>query len=325
MKRPFVLFAFGLQLVTPLAGQQAVGEVVRLVEMRSVPESPGFAEPFELQLTVRVAAGNVLLLPDSLAPQETAESFGPATWQVAPAPGDSLDVIAVYPVIGYREGRLDLPILELRTRPADGVARVLPASETPLLAEDRSHAVPLGAVLVPELAAMADSGARLVPRPPADVLGRAWSLWLGLGVGILALAGVVGAGRAAPGWWAATGGALLIRLRQESPREKALKELDRIRSLGWHTNGRLDDFYASTTDVLRRFVQEIEPDLPTSLTSTELLRALESRPRARNTEALSRTISTAERTKFGIGHPPADVAEVDWSVVRDWISAASHS
>jgi hypothetical protein len=319
------LVVFGALAALPASprAQQDPSEGFRLVELRIAPETPTFGESFELQLTLRAAPEVMLLLPDTLVPSEVAQSYGPGSWRTTPAVGDSTDVLAAYPAIGYREGRLDLPVLQLWTRPSRaGADPVRRAGEGQLLAGDRAQTVMLGAVVIPELAAMADSGAVLVPRPPADVLGGNWSVWLILGVGVVSMAGIVGAGRAAPRWWAATGGALLTRWRQKSPRDLALIELDHLRSLGWHRNGRLDEFYASTTGVLRRFVHEIEPPLSTALTSTELLSEIESRWGAKRAEGLREAIGTAETAKFGAHRPSAENAEADWTSVRDWIRSA---
>ncbi|MEX2581741.1 MAG: hypothetical protein WD766_00575, partial [Gemmatimonadota bacterium] len=137
--------------------------------------------------------------------------------------------------------------------------------------------------------------------------------------------GVGGAARAAPRWWRATGGALLTRLRRRSPREQALRELERIRSLGWHRNGRMEDFYASSTATLREFARELEPDWNAGLTSTELLRKIEERWGTEGAEQIVEAIAAAERVKFGYHRPAADAAEADWARIREWVRGAPES
>jgi len=319
MKRALLVTWVVLCHATLGAGQEpAPDSGVRLVSMQAVPEGPRFGEVFEVRLTLRVAPGTLALLPDTLPATEVTESADRGRWTSSPAEGDSLDVAAVYPLVGYKEGRVDLPFLELWSRRDRGPARVAAAAGAGPLSEDDRHLVPLGALTVPELAAMADSGALLVPQPPADVAGGQWSLWLLLAVGVLAVAGVGGAGRAAPRWWAAGFG----KLRGESPRDEALKELERLRSLGLHRNGRIDEFYASTTGTLRTFASRLQPEWTTALTSIELLRKLRERDASARTESLEAAIVVAERVKFGTDRPSPEAAEADWSAIRDWIRAA---
>ncbi|MEX2583179.1 MAG: hypothetical protein WD766_07885, partial [Gemmatimonadota bacterium] len=173
MTRTIFTLLAGLLLVSTAAAQdlQRV-DGARVVSMSTDPETPEFGRVFDLHLTVRVAPEYVVALSEALLPNLAAESIGEGSWQSAPAPGDSLDVLATYPMIMYAEGRVDLPSLVIRTRHAPGAAATLAGVET--LEGVDAEAIPLGAIIVPELAAMADSGAALVPRPAADVLGGEW-------------------------------------------------------------------------------------------------------------------------------------------------------
>jgi hypothetical protein len=124
-------------------------------------------------------------------------------------------------------------------------------------------------------------------------------------------------------------GAVAARIRERyrsrpaipriSSRREALAELDRIRSLGWHREGKLPEFYAATTDVLRRFSEQREPDWGTALTSTELLDEIRARWGGGPVEGIASVIPTAERAKFGRHRPGADDAEAHWAAVRAWI------
>jgi hypothetical protein len=97
--------------------------------------------------------------------------------------------------------------------------------------------------------------------------------------------------------------------------------LDRIRDLGWHTNGRIVDFYDATTGVLRHYAERRDPTRwRTALTSTELLARLRERAGPAAVEPLDSTVWTAECVKFGGREPGAEAAEKDWSTVRDWIA-----
>ena len=304
---------------------------VRLVAFTNEPREPELGEIFALDLQVRLAPGIVAFLPDTLVPAPDASSAGPGTWEVGLAPADSIDVRATYPVIGLDPGGVELPSLEIWTRPAgageeagpralaslgdvDGEDAVNPASVPGLR---RSVLTIGGALIMPlrEMTEAADAG--LLPRPPADVLGGQWSpaLIAAIVVGI-ALLGFLGwlllAGRRTS---SALGPAVVL-----PPRAEALGELDRIRGLGWHANGRVVQFYDATTGVLRRFADRTADDCGRYLTSTELLARLEDRWGAGRVAGLRDAVWSAERVKFGTLRPAPPSAEADWSVVRGWIA-----
>jgi hypothetical protein len=125
-------------------------------------------------------------------------------------------------------------------------------------------------------------------------------------------------------WWTNALSGLMGR-RRDSPGSRALQELDRVRSLGWHRNGRVDEFYASSTDALRRFAHDLDPNWNTGLTSTELLRGLQERWGDGRVKSIVSPIQTAERAKFGADRPTPDQAEADWVAIREWIRKTSES
>jgi len=325
-----LLWAVSLVVAVPgvLAGQTRSAEAgsARLVAFTNEPREPEFGEVFQLNVQVRVAPGVVAFLSDTLAEAANSVSAGPGTWTIEPGPGDSVDVRASYPVMGLLPGGVELPLIELWTRPASAseTAGVRAASELPgtdLAAPEFEHALLyLGGVFIMPPSEMVGDDAVLMPRPPADVFGGERSPWLvaALVLGGLAVAVVMAlmlAGRV-PG--SSGGSGLPLTL---SPRAEALRELDRIRELGWHTNGRSADFYAATTDVLRRYAERKEPaKWGTALTSTELLGALRERWSQDAIEPLRPTIWTAECAKFGGRTPGPDAAERDWTTIRGWIA-----
>ena len=308
-----------------LAGQARSAQAgsARLVAFINEPREPEFGEVFQLDIQVRVAPGVVAFLSDTLAEAENSFSAGPGTWTLTVGPADSVDVRAAYPVMGLLPGAVDLPLVELWTRPAV-------AGETPGVRPARDEAgldspafehalLYLGGVFIMPPAEMTGDDAMLMPRPPADVLGADRSPWL---IAALALVGVA----VATILW------LLLAARRASssgtdlplllsPRAEALRELDRIRELGWHTNGRMVDFYDATTGALRRYAERREPKTcPAALTSTELLAGLREHWGPESVEPLRPTVWTAECVKFGGREPGAAAAEEDWSVVRAWIA-----
>lgn len=304
---------------------------VRLVAFTNEPREPELGEIFELNLQVRIAPGLVAFFPDTLVPAPDASSAGTGTWELGLAPGDSVDVRATYPVIGLDPGGVELPSLEVWTRPAaageeagpralaslggTGDGASLDPATVPGL--QRTTLTIGGALIMPlrEMTEAADGG--LMPRPPADVLGGQWSPWLIAAVGLgLLLVGLLG-------WLllaARRAGAAGRPKARLSPRAEALRELDRIRELGWHANGRVAQFYDATSGVLRRFADRTAEDCGTWLTSTELLGRLERRWGAERIASLRDTVWSAERVKFGTHRPAPPAAEADWSVVRGWIA-----
>jgi hypothetical protein len=106
-----------------------------------------------------------------------------------------------------------------------------------------------------------------------------------------------------------------------SSRAEALRELERLLALGWHQDGRIDEFYDATTRVLRQLSEREEPDWKLALTSSELVSRIEGRFGAGLVEKLRPAIWSAERVKFGTHRPTPGTAEQDWTVIRDWIRA----
>jgi hypothetical protein len=276
-----------------------------------------------LQIRLRLAPGTTLFLPDTLLPAEASASAGRGTWVEAAGLADSVDVTVTYPVVAYLNGEVDLPALEAWVAPSpSGVANVVPtrgsdSEDTPVTEGLQRVAIPIGRIAVTPLRELSGAGDSTRPRPPADVLGRQWSVWLALALGLTAAGGL------------GVAGAVTARIRERrrarpappriSSRRHALLELDRIRSLGWHREGKVVEFYAATTDVLRRFSEQREPDWGIALTSTELLDEIRARWGAAPAQGIAGVIPTAERAKFGRHRPGPDDAEAHWAAVRAWI------
>ena len=298
--------ALGLLLPAALGAQDIPG--TRLLEVRLDPVMPELGDVFDLHVTFRARGSTMLILPDTLLPTNAVESVGAGTRTDSPGPGDSTDIQATYPVIGLLDGIVDLPGLELSLRPVGA-----PASTV------ETGVVYLGTAEIGPFLALTEEGAAAVPRPPADVLGGTWSIWrvLALVVGLVAL--LAAAGYLVPRWWRDGGAAWVARLRGRSPRQDALRELERIRSLAWHRNGRVADFYVSSTGTLRQFAQRLDPAWTPALTSSELMQELKGRWGTAGVEKLASAVSVAERVKFGAHRPDPDAAEADWAAIRDWV------
>jgi hypothetical protein len=233
----------------------------RLVAFTNEPREPEFGEVFLLNVQVRVAPEVVAFLSDTLAEAANSVSAGPGTWTVTPGPGDSLDVRASYPVMGLLPGGVELPLIELWTRAAaagesPGVRPASDLAASDVASPGTEHALLyLGGVFIMPPSAMVGDDAMLLPRPPADVFGGEQSPWLLAAFLLGGLAVVVVATLLVRGRTRGSTDAFLVL----SPKAEALRELDRIRALGWHTNGRVGDFYEATTGSLRHSAQPRDP------------------------------------------------------------------
>ena len=297
----------------------------RLVGFTVEPEGPEFGQVFDLRITLRIGPGVVAFLPDTLVAGDASASAGSGDWSETSGPADSVDIQASYPVMGFLSGVVELPSLALWTRPAGPgeVGGARPASDLvdvgPVLGDElQPSLISVGVTLIIPLSEMAEATADLFPRPAADVLGGQWSIWF-LSAVVTAIGGaslaclLIFRGRLARRSDAQLNG------RDRSPRGEALRELDRIRGLGWHTEGRMVEFYDASTGVLRRFSEQEEADWGIALTSSELLVRLQGRWGSNSVEDLGSAVSVAERVKFGGHGSEVETAEGHWMTIRDWI------
>jgi hypothetical protein len=307
------------------AAAQEVEPATRLVGFTIDPQEPEFAEVIDLQVTIRVPPGSIVFVPDTLVPGDASVSAGSGEWATVPGPADSVDVRANYPIMGFLNGTVELPEVELWARPVmageEGGAMAageLVSATAVEMASLRRQQIFLGEIQITPLRAMGEAGNVLNPRPPADVLGGDWSAWLisaimlSLAVGATIIWLILSRLRAGSG-------AHGIAQEVGSPRLKALRELDEIYARDLLAEGRCREFYDATTGVLRRFSERYEADWGIALTSTELLGRLRDRWGPQLVESLDDPVSIAEWVKFGTYRPGIDMAEGHWRRVRDWI------
>jgi hypothetical protein len=325
MRSAFTVVLAALATAGSVAAQapSAQSSHARIVAFTPPNPDPEFGVVFDLPVRVRVAPEVVAFLADTMADATNSVSAGTGTWTIEPGPADSLDVFATYPIMGLLPGAVELPFVELWTRPAEsgetpGVRAAREADPPALQSAGVEHALLyLGGVFIMPPSAMVGQDEEPQPHPPADVSGGERSPWLVAAFGVVLLAIAVIA------WQLFTGRAgrppVQVLL---SPRAEALRELERIRALGWHTNGRVADFYEATTGVLRHYAERRDPsEWRTALTSSELLESLRSRRGAEVVEPIGPAVWTAECVKFGGRRPGAETAEADWGRVRDWIAS----
>jgi hypothetical protein len=323
--------AFGLVAVGGARAQSVdPTSEARVVGFTVDPVRPEFGEVFDLTITFRIGPGVVAFLPETLVPGDAAFSAGAGMWSEAAAPVDSVDIRASYPVMGLMDGQVRLPSLELWTRPVgsgeSGGAR--PASDfedagTAIGSDFRRVVIPIGALEIVPLVELDAAGDDLFPRPAADVLGGQYGIWFLPTLGATALAMILLA------WVLVSRRRLANQADSEegehSARSLALLELDRIRSLGWHTQGLMTEFYDASTGVLRRFSGQEEAQWGIALTSSELIERLRGRWGSSSVEDLGSAVSVAEWVKFGGHRSEAGLAESHWTTIRDWIDGRGES
>lgn len=312
---PAVAMAPGPIPTHPQAPPEGRLSGARVLEVRTDPETPTFGELFRVHATVRLPRRSDLSLVDTLGSSNFFRGSSPGRFEETPAPGDSVDVLATFSVLPFRDG----------TRPLPGLLVVHGGAGTAPGMEDPPERLPLGTVDVTPLPGFAGEEPGGPPRPPADVVGGSWSVWALLAGGVV-LVGLLGLVRlvlrgAAPGA-EPPASPLAVEGAGTLDREAALRRLKEIREAGWHRNGCIDDFYRATTDTLRRFVEGTDPSWSESLTSTELLDRATKRWGPERLEELPLTVQRAEWVKFGGATPGPEEAEGDWAVVRDWIREA---
>jgi hypothetical protein len=215
-----------------------------------------------------------------------------------------VDVSVTYSAIALGEGQVDLPEMAIELQPL-GVVQELDLGSVSI----QPFVWPGGVDEIPQA------------RPQRDVMGESWSVWDGLVVSMVGLALVLG------------GGPLVSHVAERrreakaraawgTPRERALKELQRLRSLTWDRAGGMAEFYGACTAALRRYWADSEPRLGLWLTSGELVSHLSedtvSPELPRDVEV---AVRNAEHAKFGSQPPPSDTADRDWGTIHGWISA----
>jgi hypothetical protein len=123
----------------------------RIVGVATVPEAPAFGQLFRIEVTLRVAPGTSVEMPDTLIPAANTGSVGPGELRTTPAEGDSLDVTGSYPVIAFLVGPVALPRLEAKLRRVDGPAALASAANrAELAAEAEVRVLSLGALEIAE-------------------------------------------------------------------------------------------------------------------------------------------------------------------------------
>lgn len=290
---------------------------------------------FELRVSVPVPHASAVYFPDTLPNTEAVESHGPVHWKAEPS-ADGATLTLTYPLIAFGTGNVKVPGLEVLIGPVNqaGVGPALPGGSV-VGARPTGEATQPGSSLLASIAPREVHVASLFelegvlagvgPMAAADVVGNDWhlpSLVLMLACASVLIGALVATIRKSLLSRAGGAGSLSTHAPLEDARRAALKELDGLLGLGLHTRGRMHEFYASTSRIVRRFIQQLDSRCGPDLTSTELMRELQARSEGLCVEGLAAEMSCAEVVKFGRLRPEADAAEAHWRAVRKWVDEA---
>lgn len=291
-------------LVAALAGALLPGGRVSAQQVRTalLPDTVTIGDVVRAVIWVDLPAGYKVAFGDSLPIADTLENAGKPTLQERTLPDGGVEVTVVYLVTPWRTGDHPLPVVRVHVS-GGGKDTVLQA---------RLPGLHVSSVLPADTA-------KQQPKPPAGVVGPDRLLWPYILAAILALLLL-----ALLAWW------LWRRLRRRAPvvmvapeevltpRERALRELDRTRAAGLLETGETKLFYSRSTDAVRRYLDALNPGWGADRTTSELI------PRLRSLDlavaaALARLLDRADLVKFARLRPAQGEASSDWSALREWV------
>lgn len=303
----------------------------------------GIGDRFQLDMTIVLAPRSVAFLPDSIV-GPGFEPFGPVEWTARTLGDGATELTVTYPLIAFQVGTVTVPEFEVFAADAtEGASTGIAPPDAPvgdfetfvenvaMLPSARLRPVPPQDVWVASVLILEDQEYGIVPRPAADVAGRnrnwpATALTLLFGIGLFAVSAVTMRD------WSASRSAG-NRTSPPSPRDVALAALDRLVAQGPAEDPRA--FFASSSEIVRRYVETFDGRWGPAWTSTELMRGLHARegvdPRrelagtpAVDPAPLAREMEFAEAVKFGGKRPDRVTAERHVGALRSWIEAAPH-
>ena len=296
---------------------------------------------FELRVSVDIPPGSTVYFPDTLPTTSALESHGAARWS-ADARGDGAHLTVTYPLMAFAVGTVPVPGLEiLLARRVDAPdeslmpggssvgtwARAPSGRGTELT---RLRIPPHTAWVRPVLTVEATREGGLRPKPASDVVGSSWSppaLAL-LALFSSVLIGV--AGTAGHDWLSArrerSGSMPDSRMGPEEAKAAALRELEDLFASPLLASGRVRDFYAESSAIVRRYAHHLDPAWGPSLTGTELVHELVGAgPPGDDAGAFGRTMRDAEVVKFGRTLPTPPEAERHWKTLHAWLDGSEGS
>jgi hypothetical protein len=300
MRRPPALpwlLAVAVAALLPTAGRaQQIGTAV-------TPDTIYVGDVFRAAVRVVLPPGWGVTFPDTLPVAGEVENAGRGERRSRELPGGGREVTIVYPLTAWSPGSAQLPALSLRLESPEG-ERSLEAT----FSEPRVRSV------------LPRDTAGIESRPPKDVLGPGRLVW----PWIAALAALLAAVVALVYWRrrrrAATPALSFETALADSSRERALRALDEVRSLGLVERGEVKEFYSRTVGVVRALLEELSPAWGGELTTTELIKSLEAGGLAEESTAhLAPLLEGADQVKFNRRHPASAEAFGEWSELRRWV------
>jgi hypothetical protein len=289
-------------LAGALAGSLSAPVAAQRVRVAVSPDTATVGDVVSAAIRVELPPGFRAVVPDTLPVTEKVENAGRVRRMEEELPQGGTQLTAVYPVTAWRPGVDSLPTVQVRVI-GPGVDRLIPAALPPIRVRSVLPADTAG----------------VEPRPPKDVLGANRLLWPWLLLGLLLLLLL-----AALGYW------LWKRRRSRpepealpevlSPRERALRELDRLREEELVARGESKLFYSRATEAVRRYLDVLDPRWSADLTTSELVPSVRRDVDAAVAGELGRLLSAADLVKFARRRPsPAD-AYAEWEALRRWVA-----
>ena len=286
-------------MLPALAGAPAAAQQVRTVLL---PDTATVGDVVSAVVRITLPPGFQVAVPDSLPVSDTLENAGRRGLSEETLPSGEKELTVVYPLTPWRPGDLTIPLIPLRIV-GPGVDRQLTA---------RLVTLHVRSVLP------ADTALR-VPKPPKDVVGPNRLLWPYILAAILALLLLL----ALLYWlWRHLRRRVVVVAPEEvlTARERALRELDRVRAAGLLETDEVKAFYSRSTDAVRGYLDALDPTWGADRTTSELI------PRVRTLDlkvaaALARLLDRADLVKFARFRPAAPEAQTDWAELRRWVEA----
>jgi hypothetical protein len=287
--RMFLLF---LVMVSSAEAQQARTGLTR--KTIQVGDRFGVAVEFE------VPAGGELLIPDTLDVSGDVENAARKRVQIDTTQSGSLHYLVTYPITVWRPGTDTLPPITATIR-ANGT--------------ERSLRVDLPVVIVTSV--LPADTSNLEPKPPRDVWGANrlwWPIILAAALGVALIALLI--------WWwrrrrRQTTVEPVVTMPAVTPREWALRELERLTAARLIERGEVRLFYIELSEILRKYLALLDNAWSTDLTTNELSDRLIA---SKVTPGLLFTlIDRADLVKFARHRPPLEQGKRDLEAARAWV------
>ena len=322
-------FAFGALVLGTLVSAAGVSgqetRTPRVTDVTLSPDTVGIGDRFQVELTMVLPDGTVAFAPDSIV-AAGFEPVAPVEWSATQVAAGGVELTVTYPLIAFDVGPVEVPEFEVFTASASeaGSAGLTEPDATlgswtalqtgGSVPSIRMHVVPARELWVTSAFGVDDVAQGIQPRPPADVVGgnRDWPatlLMLGFGVVLLSVVTL------STQEWRQRNDRVSNELAD--PRAAALLALDQLLAEGAHRSGRMRDFYARSSEIVRRFVEGLSHAWGPSYTSSELMASL-SRLSDGNEDLVVEMLE-AEVVKFSTTRPDESTAERHWRVLRTWV------